>query len=47
MNEDLLFLYGLDCAKCFVPAHCHDLATGHTYHVDARKPPCQTQVPRR
>jgi uncharacterized protein (UPF0179 family) len=47
VNENLLFLHGLDCAKCHVPAHCHDFATGLTYHVDARKNPCQTQIPRR
>lgn len=45
MNEALLFLCGLDCAKCSLPAHCHDLATGLTYHLDARKNPCKTQIP--
>jgi len=44
VNGNLLNLYGLDCAQCFVPAAGHVFSTGLTYHVDPRKPPCQTQA---
>jgi hypothetical protein len=43
----ILPLHGIPCASCSVPARSHNFETGQTYYVNGRKPPCQTQIPRR
>lgn len=46
MNDNVLWLNGIECCKCYRPAKAHNYRTGVTVHVSPYASNCVIHEPR-